>query len=89
MPVSIDDTFREAAEKGEWRKAFICTEMLVEGEAGFIVCPPPKQSYMYESYKYNLDVLLRYPNNDSLYVMIVEALKKHVENYETFYFLEP
>jgi len=82
MPVSIDDTFRESAEKGEWLKAFVCTELLLVEETGLIICPPPQASHEYESLKYKLDVLLRYPNNDQLYLMIVEALREYVEDWE-------
>lgn len=79
MPVSIDDTFKEAFEKSEWRKAFVCTELLVEEESGFVICPPPQASHEYESYKYKLDVLLKYPNSDPLYVLVVKSLKKYIE----------
>ena len=82
MPISIDQTFKDASENNEWRKAFICTEMLIEGEADFVVCTPPQQHFMYESYKYNLDVLLRHPNNDPLYTMIVNTLKRYIEESE-------
>jgi len=80
MPISIDQTFKDAAENNEWRKAFICTEMLVEGEAGFEVCPPPQQHFMHESYKYNLEALLRHPNNDPYYAMVVDTLTKYLED---------
>ena len=80
MPVSINDTFKEAYEKGEWRKALVCTELLLVEETGFVICPPPQAEHEYESYKYKLDVLLRYPNSDLLYVMVVEALKKYVQD---------
>ena len=82
MPISIDQTYKEAAENTEWRSAFICTEMLAEGEVGFITCPPPLEYFIYESYKYNLDVLLKYPNSDPLYVMVVDALNKYVHDWE-------
>ena len=82
MPVSIDDTFKEAYEKGEWRKAFVCTELLLVEETGLVICPPPQASHQYESMKYNLNVLLRYPNNDQMYLMVVDALKKYVEDWE-------
>jgi len=82
MPVSIDDTFQEAAEKADWRKALIYTELLLVEETGFIICQPPQADHMYESYKYNLDVLSKYPNNDPLYIMVVEALKKYIKEWE-------
>ena len=82
MPVSIDDTFKEAAEKREWRKALVCAELLLVEDAGFIICPPPQANHMYESYKYKLDVLLKYPNNDPLYIMVVEVLKRYIKEWE-------
>lgn len=82
MPVSIDDTFQEADEKGEWRKALVCTELLLVEEVGFVIYPPPQADHMYESYKHKLGVLLKYPNNDPLYVMVVGTLKKYIEEWE-------
>jgi len=82
MPVSIDDTFKEAYEKSEWRKALVCTELLLVEETGLVICPPPQASHKYKSYKYKLDVLLRYPSNDPLYLMVVDALKKYVKEWE-------
>jgi len=79
MPVSIDDTFKEAAEKGEWRKAFVCTELLLVEETGFVICSPPQAEHEYESYKYKLEVLLRYPNSDLLYVKVVNVLKRYTD----------
>jgi len=81
MPVSIDDTFKEAAEKGEWRKAFVCTELLLVEETGFVICPPPQARHEYESYKYKLDVLLRYQNNDPLYLSVTDTLNKYVNEW--------
>jgi len=78
MPVSIDDTFKEAAEKGEWRKAFVCTELLLVEETGFVICSPPQANHEYESYKYKLNVLLRYPNNDPLYLIVVDCLTSYI-----------
>ena len=83
MPISIDQTFEDASTSADgWRKAFICTEMLVEGNTDFVVCPPPNKKFIYDSYKYNLEILLKYPNNDPYYVMIVEALTKYIKDWE-------
>jgi len=83
MPISIDQTFEDVANGiGSWRKAFICTEMLVEGKNGFVICPPPKKDFIYESYKYNLNVLLKHQNNDPLYKMVVDTLIRYTQEWE-------
>lgn len=82
MPISIDDTFKEAAEKGSWIKAMVCTEMLLVEEGRVVICHPPQACYRYESYKYNLEILLKYPNDDSHYCTVVEALQKYVNDFE-------
>lgn len=83
MPISIDQTFEDVANgMGSWRKAFVCTEMLVEGKNGFVICPPPQKDFIYESYKYKLNVLLKHPNNDSLYNEVVETLIIYIQEWE-------
>ncbi|MCW8965607.1 MAG: hypothetical protein OQK82_02825 [Candidatus Pacearchaeota archaeon] len=83
MPITIDEAFEAAANRTiEWRKVLISTQMLLVGKEGYVVCKPPQEVFNYESYKYNLEVLLKYPNNDPYYVMVVDALKKYVEEWE-------
>jgi len=83
MPISIDETY-EAAAKGEtsWKRVLLCTEMLIIDDEGSKVCPPPQKYFEYSQYKYNLDILLRYPNEDPDYNLVTSALKKYTEDWE-------
>ena len=63
MPVSIDDLYKQAAAKNEWRKALVCTDMLFVEDGDFVICTPPHEDVSYQSYQQNLNNLLKYPND--------------------------
>ena len=79
MPVSIDDLYK-AAYKGEsdWRTVLLLTGMFYVGDKGLTVSPPPSNDCEYRQYKCNLNILLRYSNNNKYYMEVVNALIKYV-----------
>jgi len=79
MALTIDDVFKAAYnDETEWRKVLLLTGMLYVGDKGLALSPPPSSNSEYEQYKYNLNILLRYPNNNHYYKDVVDALKKYV-----------
>jgi len=84
MPLTIDDVYKAAYKnKSEWRKVLLLTEMLYVGDKGLTVSPPPSSDTEYEQYKCNLDILLRYPNDNRYYKDVDDALSAYVNDYHS------
>ena len=79
MPLTIDDLYKAAYnDKSQWRKVLLLTGMFYVGDEGITVSPPPSSETEYEQYKCNLNILLRYPNNNQYYTEVVDAIKEYV-----------
>lgn len=82
MPVTIYDTY-EAAFKNKitWFKALLLTDLVSIETEGITVCPPPTANHELYDYKFKLDALERYPNNDKHYINVVKHLQRYVAEF--------
>ena len=59
----------------------MCTDMLFVEDGDYVICLPPHEDVSYQSYQQNLSILLKYPNDDSHYQKVVEALQRYIQDY--------
>jgi len=80
MALTIDALYRSAYKgETEWRKVLLLTEILYVGDAELKVIPPTSSTEQ-ERYRFNLYILMRYPNHDQYYMDVVKLLKEYVSN---------